>query len=82
MTTQRFFGKHEFAIHHHLEDAALTGNQFPRSDAVLDLALAQNFCRQTDSTLGVLSSRAVFEADFQNWLLHHVLHIKIKTEVQ
>src|SRR5688500_3996156 len=48
-------GKDQLAVHHDLENAARTRNQTPRTDERFDLALAQNFRRQTDGAVGIVS---------------------------
>ncbi len=70
MAAQRLFGKDEVAVDRHLKQAPLGRNQAPGADVHLDVSLLQDFSRQTDGALRVVSNRAVFERNVQQRILH------------
>jgi hypothetical protein len=70
MAAQRALGEHQLAVHGDFKNAAFAGNQTPRADKRLQLALAQNFSRQTDGPVGIVSNGAIFDGDFQKLKLH------------
>lgn len=63
-------GEDEFAIDDDFEDAAAGRDKPPRGNVIFEFAFVQNFCRQTDSAFGVVSGRAVGDADVQNGVIH------------
>ena len=66
MPADRLFTKDQLPVHDDVEDAAAGRNEPPRRDVVFQFALVQDFGRQTDGALGMVSGRAVLDADFQN----------------
>ena len=70
-------GVQQLAVDAKFEHAALAGNQRPGGNVDFQLALTQDFIRQTDGTIGIASQRAVMELDFESkheasreWLRH------------
>lgn len=63
MAPYRFFGEDQLSIDHDVKDTAAGRDEPPRCYVVLQLPLVQNFVRQTDGALGVVSGTAVLDAD-------------------
>ncbi len=61
MATELFLGKDQFAVDRDLKKAAFGWDHPPGANELLDVPFLQNFSRQTDGTLGIVSDRAVFE---------------------
>ena len=73
MATQRLFGEDQLAVDGHFKFAAGAGDELPGGHKGFDLTFSQNFARQTDSALGIVSDGTVFERDVQQRVLHEIL---------
>ena len=70
MAAQRLFGKDEVAVDCHLKQAPLGRDQAPGANVHFDVSLLQDFSRQTDGALRIVSNRAVLERNVQQRILH------------
>lgn len=61
MAAQLFFGEEEFAIQFHFEDAARGRDE--GEGLKIELEIFEQFVRQTDGALGVVSNSAVGEGE-------------------
>lgn len=77
VASQCLFRKHQFTVYDDFKLAATRGNQTPGSDIRLKLSFTQNFLRQTDGARGVVSSRAVFNTDLKQRVLHLLFSLLI-----
>lgn len=73
MASDFFLAKDALAIDPNIKYAAAARHQFPAADVILDLALVQDFVRQTDGLGLVPSSGAVFDDDVHDPILHDTL---------
>ncbi len=64
MAAKRGLGENELAVDDNFKHASARRHQAPGSDEHFEFALTENFGRQTDGAVGVVSSRAVFDRDF------------------
>ncbi len=70
MASHFFLAEDALAIDPNIKDAAAARHQLPTTDEILDLALVQDFVRQTDGLGLVSSSGAVFDDNLHNPVLH------------
>lgn len=73
VTPNSLFGEDQLTVDDDFKEATARWNEPPGRDVIFKLAFVQNFCRQTDSTFGVVSGRAVGDADVQNGVIHRSL---------
>ena len=70
MAVDLLLGEDKLAVDAHVKDAAGAWNHVPAFDINFDFALVENFVRQTDGNGCVVSSRAVFNDNVHQSLLH------------
>ena len=66
VAAKRFLGEQQLPIDAELVDATLAGDQRPGGNLEFQLALAQDFFRQTDGSWGIPSHGAVVELDLKS----------------
>lgn len=77
MAVDLLLGKDQLIIDPDVKDAAGAGDHVPAFDKNLNFALLENVVRQTDGNGCVVSSRAVFNFDVHQSLLHDCLSLTI-----
>ena len=77
MAVDLLLGKDQLIIDPDVKDAAGAGDHVPAFDKNFNFALLENVVRQTDGNGCVVSSRAVFNLDVHQSLLHDCLSLTI-----
>ena len=70
MATDLLLGEDQLAVDRDIKYAAGSGDEFPTADEVFNVALVQDFVRQTDGNRLVSSSGAVLDDDVHSAFLH------------
>lgn len=81
MAVDLLLGKDQLIIDPDVKDAAGAGDHVPAFDKNFNFALLENVVRQTDGNGCVVSSRAVFNFDVHQSLLHDCLSLTIFHDV-